>query len=160
MNSHIRLYKSSDITDLIQVTLLAFEPIFVSFEQILGPIIYPSVYPDWRLIQRETIESISRNEKIALWVAEAEGKVIGYVAYELNEKEKTGEVQLLAVHPKYQSQGIGTALNKFALQKMRESGIKMAVVGTGGDKSHAPARKSYEKAGYTALPLVRYYQHL
>jgi hypothetical protein len=38
--------------------------------------------------------------------------------------------------------------------------MKLAVVATGGDESHAPARKSYEKAGYTPLPLVRYYKDL
>ena len=38
--------------------------------------------------------------------------------------------------------------------------MKLAVVGTGGDEGHAPARRSYEKAGYTGLPLVRYYQEL
>jgi len=67
---------------------------------------------------------------------------------------------LLAVHPEYQNSGIGTELNTFALQKMKEGGMKLAVVGTGGDPGHAPARRSYEKAGYTALPLVRYYKDL
>jgi len=43
---------------------------------------------------------------------------------------------------------------------MKESGMKLAVVGTGGDPGHAPARRSYEKAGYTGLPLVRYYKVL
>jgi ribosomal protein S18 acetylase RimI-like enzyme len=94
------------------------------------------------------------------WVAELDGTVIGFIAYQLNVKDKTGEVQLLAVHPEFQNLGIGTELNHFALSKMKESGMKLAVVGTGGDPAHAPARKSYEKAGYTALPLVRYYRNL
>jgi predicted N-acetyltransferase YhbS len=67
---------------------------------------------------------------------------------------------LLAVHPEYQNQGIGTELNHFALKKMKESGMKLAVVATGGDPGHTPARRTYEKAGYTALPGVRYYQDL
>jgi ribosomal protein S18 acetylase RimI-like enzyme len=86
--------------------------------------------------------------------------VVGFLAYVLNADDKTGEVQLLAVHPDYQNQGIATKLNQFALQKMKESGMRMARVGTGGDPSHAPARRSYEKAGYTALPLVRYFKDL
>ena len=95
-----------------------------------------------------------------VWVAEVDGLAVGFIAYELHDKDKTGEVQLLAVHPEYQNDGIGTALNVFALQKMREAGMRLAVVGTGGEESHAPARRSYEKAGYTPLPLVRYYQKL
>lgn len=159
MNLRIRPFKKNDLNDLVQLTLLAFEPIFTSFEQILGPKIYPIIYPDWRKRQAEGVEKLSTNEKINLWVAQADGKVIGFIAYELYE-DKTGEVQLLAIHPEHQNHGIGTALNTFALQKMKEGGMKLAVVATGGDESHAPARKSYEKAGYTPLPLVRYYKDL
>jgi hypothetical protein len=43
---------------------------------------------------------------------------------------------------------------------MKENGMKLAVVGTGGDPGHAPARRAYEKAGYTAMPAVRYYKEL
>jgi ribosomal protein S18 acetylase RimI-like enzyme len=94
------------------------------------------------------------------WVAEVAGRVVGFVVYELNDKTRTGEVQLLAVHPEYQNQGVGTELNLFALQKLKEGGMILAVVGTGGDEGHAPARRSYEKAGYTGLPAVRYYKDL
>ena len=67
---------------------------------------------------------------------------------------------MLAVHPAHQNQGLGTQLNNFVLEEMKKSGVKMVVVGTGGDPGHAPARRSYEKAGFKALSLVRYYQML
>jgi ribosomal protein S18 acetylase RimI-like enzyme len=159
MNLVIRPFNNSDLHELITLTLLAFEPIFVSFEKILGPSIYPVIYPDWRKRQIEGVEKLSEDKKINIWVAEVDGKVVGYIAYEFYD-DWSAEVQLLAVHPEYQNHGIGTQLNSYALQRMRESGIKMAIVSTGGDESHAPARKSYEKAGYTALPLVKYYQNL
>jgi ribosomal protein S18 acetylase RimI-like enzyme len=124
-----------------------------------GQKIFPMIYPDWRIRQKAGVEMVSCNQKISFWVAEADGKVVGFIAYERYD-DKTGEVQLLAVHPEYQNRGIGTELNIFALQKMKEDGIQMAVVSTGGDNSHAPARKSYENAGYTALPLVKYYKDL
>jgi ribosomal protein S18 acetylase RimI-like enzyme len=107
------------------------------------------------------VEKICKDsENNMVWVADLDGTIAGFIAYDLNTKEKTGEVQLLAVHPEYQNRGIGTELNNFALRKMQESGMKLAVVGTGGDPGHAPARRSYEKAGYTGLPLVRYYKDL
>ena len=155
----IRPFNESDLNALIQITLLAFEPIFISFRQIFGSIIYPILYPDWRKIQTDGLIWISKNEKTSLWVAEWEGVLVGYIGYELKDDQK-GEVQLLAVHPNYQNRGIGTELNLFALQKMKEAGMVLAVVETGGDESHAPARVSYEKAGYTPLPLVRYFMHL
>jgi hypothetical protein len=43
---------------------------------------------------------------------------------------------------------------------MHAQGMRMAVVGTGGDPGHAPARAAYEKAGYTAFSLVRSYKML
>jgi hypothetical protein len=52
-----------------------------------------------------------------------------------------------------------SALNLFALDKMKAAGVKLAVVGT-GDEGHAPARRAYEKVGYTGLPTVRYYKAL
>jgi ribosomal protein S18 acetylase RimI-like enzyme len=147
--------------DIVRLSLLAWEPVFISFEKVLGPVIYPILYPDWRKSQKEGVETTCKDkEKMNVLVAESDGKVVGFLAYELHMKDKTGEVLLLAVHPEYQNREIGTELNNFALEKMKGGGMKMAVVGTGGDPGHAPARRSYEKAGYTPLPLVRYYKAL
>jgi len=159
MNVFIRPFICSDLNDLLTLTLLAFEPIFISFEKILGSHIYAIIYPDWQKRQTEGIEKISQDNKISLWVAEVDGKVVGYIAFEIYA-DASAEVQLLAVHPEYQNRGIGTQLNTFVLQQMKANGVKLAIISTGGDESHAPARRSYEKAGYTALPLVKYYQAL
>lgn len=146
---------------LVQLSLLAWEPVFDSFRQIMGPVVFPVVYPDWRRIQRETVEKFcAAREHAVVWVAEVEGRVVGYLVCEMQPQTQTGEVQLLAVHPDYQNQGIGTALNRYALDKMKERGIKVATVGTGGDPGHAPARRTYEKVGYRAFPQVWYFQDL
>jgi GNAT superfamily N-acetyltransferase len=150
-----------DLDEVVQLSLLAWEPVFISFERIMGPKIYPLIYPDWRAKQAEVVEGICKDkEKNSVLVAEMDGKVLGFLSYVLHEENATGEVQLLAVHPEYQNLGIGTELNLIALQKMRAAGMKVAEVGTGGDEGHAPARRSYEKAGYIPLPLVRYYKDL
>ncbi len=47
------------------------------------------------------------------------------------------------------------------LARMRELGAEVATVGTGGDPSHAPARRAYAKAGFgPALPSVYAYARL
>jgi hypothetical protein len=43
---------------------------------------------------------------------------------------------------------------------MRTSGMDIAVVETGGDSGHAPARAAYETAGFTLLPIARYFRLL
>jgi ribosomal protein S18 acetylase RimI-like enzyme len=161
MNLQIRAVLDEDIEAVVQLSLLAWEPIFISFKQILGAEIYARIYPDWQTLQRTGVEAICKEGGNTLvWVAEVDGIVAGFIACKLNMNDKSGEVEYLAVHPAYQNRGIGTALNTFTLNEMKQRGMRIAVLGTGGDDSHAPARRSYEKAGYTALPLVRYYKDL
>ncbi|HUS16564.1 MAG TPA: GNAT family N-acetyltransferase [Chloroflexia bacterium] len=146
---------------IVALSLLAWAPVFESFQQVLGPRVYAKLYPDWRRQQAEVVESICGDTAITVtWVAEVDGVVTGFIAYQLNAADKSGVGELLAVHPDYQNHGIGTDLNTFALTKMQESGMEIAWVGTGGDPGHAPARRSYEKAGYTDLPIARYFKAL
>lgn len=161
MKISIRPASHDDMEALVQLSLLAWVPVFHSFQHVLGSSIYPLLYPDWERQQREEVESVCKNDaRFFVWIAEEASIILGFIAYACNSEEQTGEVELLAVHPDYQNQGIGTALNTFALDKMKAEGVKLAIVATGGDLGHAPARRSYEKAGYTALPLVRYYKDL
>jgi ribosomal protein S18 acetylase RimI-like enzyme len=78
----------------------------------------------------------------------------------IDSDARTGEIDMLAVDPLVQRRGIGTALTSLAVQRLRDAGMGLAVVGTGGDPGHAPARRVYEKAGFVGLPLVRYYARL
>jgi ribosomal protein S18 acetylase RimI-like enzyme len=157
----IRPYTPADLGPILDLSILAWEPVFTAWQQILGPEIYPiAIYPDWRMGQRDVVEKIVVDDKFITLVAEVDGVVAGFLSYEINDETKIGEVQLLAVHPAYQNDGIGTELNLRALQIFKARGMKLAVVGTGGDEGHAPARRSYEKAGYTGLPAVRYYKKL
>ncbi|MAU09784.1 MAG: GNAT family N-acetyltransferase [Anaerolineaceae bacterium] len=160
MPTYIRPYEPTDLEPLYELTLLAFEPVFASFRQLLGPGIFPNLYPNWQQSQTDWVDTLVREDKYSVWVAVIEGNPVGLIAYSLDLEKQTAEVQFLVVHPDYQNDGIGTELNTLALEKMREAGIKLVEVGTGGDDSHAPARRAYEKAGYTPLPLVRYYQSL
>ncbi|MBM3315384.1 GNAT family N-acetyltransferase [candidate division WOR-3 bacterium] len=157
----IRPAREEDVEALVQLTLEAFVPVFPSFERLLGPAIYHIIWPDWRAGQRKGVETLCRErDKHLVWVAELNGVPVGFIACDVNPQEHTGEVQLLAVHPRHQNRGVGTALNRFALERMKERGVRLARVETGGDPSHAPARRSYEKSGYVPLPLVRYFKDL
>lgn len=161
MKAIIRHVYNDDISAIVELALLAWAPVFHSFESVLGPEIYGRLYPDWRRSQAAAVDRVCRHDhQNAVWVAELDGIIAGFVAFTLNSVDKVGEVQLLAVHPDQQGRGIGTELNSYALNMMKEGGMTLAVADTGGDPSHAPARRSYEKAGYRALPLVRYYKDL
>lgn len=162
MKKEVRLSTKDDVDAIVELGLLAWEPVFESFKNIMGPTVFPIIYPNWKKSQREEMERVCKEtDKYDTYVAEINGKVAGFTTLELNQETKKGEIYFLAVHPDAQNKGIGTVLNNFAIQKLKEAGMKIAVVGTGGDPSHAPARRSYEKAGFKrVLPVVNYYMDL
>jgi len=161
MQFQIRQAVDQDLEEIVRLSLLAWEPVFDSFRKVMGPNVFAVEYPDWKAAQTDTVQTYcAPRADRTVWVAEVDQRVAGFITCDLDQNKKMGEVALLAVHPDFQKQGIATALNQVALDYMRASGMKVAVVGTGGDPGHAPARRAYEKAGYFGLPIVRYYQDL
>jgi ribosomal protein S18 acetylase RimI-like enzyme len=157
--ARIRPFVEGDLVGTGELSLLAWEPVFESMEKVLGPRIFRLIWPDWKKSQAEGVKGACRaTDKYHTLVAKLGGRVVGFIAYEL--KGETGEVVLLAVHPEFQKRGIATQLNQAALDAMKAAGMKMAVAETGGEDGHAPARRAYEKAGYTGLPLVRYFKDI
>jgi ribosomal protein S18 acetylase RimI-like enzyme len=107
------------------------------------------------------VEEVCAAKKGRVWVAEVGASVVGFVAVELHHPERgMGETCMLAVDPDHQGGGIGTALTEFALDRLKDAGMKVAMVETGGDPGHAAARRTYEKAGYVLLPIAKYFKNL
>jgi len=156
----VREARASELELIQAFTVRAFEPVFASFKRILGARIYPHAYPDWQKLQSDLVESLYNDKNMNVRVADLNGQAVGLVAYEMDKETEQGVIEFLVVHPDHQNAGVGTALNEYALEKMREAGMKVAIVGTGGDDSHAPARKAYEKVGFVALPSVWYFKNL
>lgn len=67
---------------------------------------------------------------------------------------------MIAVDPESQRRGIATALTKHALAWFKGSGMTTVMVDTGGDPGHAPARHTYESAGFRPFPIARYFKKL
>ena len=79
----------------------------------------------------------------------------------LSPDGKIGTIMTNAVSRDYRGHGIGVRMYEFILNVMREKGAQYAKVLTGGDDGHAPARRAYTKAGFSAsLPSVTYYREL
>lgn len=120
--------------------------------------LYRTFYPDdWRVSQQKAVEDVCAAEDTTVWVAiSAErnsegtdaGSTVGFVAVKLDFESSMGKIYMVAVHPDFQGHGIGSALMEFALVWMKEAGISVAMVETGGDPGHAPARRTYEKLGF------------
>jgi ribosomal protein S18 acetylase RimI-like enzyme len=157
----IRLYDDRDAEAVVDLSLRAWAPVFASLEQVLGSEIFRRQHPDWREDQRKTVEEVCTAKKGRVWVAEVGASTVGFVAVELHHPERSmGEISMLAVDPDYQGRGIGTALTEFALDRLKDAGMRVAMVETGGDPGHAAARRTYEKAGYVLLPIAKYFKNL
>ena len=49
MSLQIRPVRDGDVEALVDLSLLAWAPVFPSFRQILGPDIYALIWPDWSI---------------------------------------------------------------------------------------------------------------
>ena len=149
-NLVIRPVKSDEISRLQEIRQAAFAPVFASFRSILGDEIYELAQAKEDDGQETLFSSmLEPDSDWEVYTAELAGTVVGFLALQNNLDTYIGEIGLNAVDPDYSGKGIGTAMYNFAIARMKEVGMKVATVATGGDPSHAPARRAYKKAGFT-----------
>jgi GNAT superfamily N-acetyltransferase len=157
-----RLALPTDTDRLDAIRRAAFAPIFLSFRALLGDELY-------ELAQRRDDEGqgallaslLAADSGWVVHVALLGGDVVGFLAIRPNSETLVGEIGLNAVDPRHGGNGIGTAMYEFAVTELQRAGMKVAMVGTGGDPSHAAARRAYQKAGFDAvIPSVWMYRRL
>jgi ribosomal protein S18 acetylase RimI-like enzyme len=156
----IEPYDPAHVDAVVRLSLRAWSPVFDSLKTELAPEVWQSFYPEgWRTSQEKSVRDTCANADMKVWVAIEAGIVAGFVAVRFHES-KLGEIYMIAVDPDYQRRGIAMTLTDFAVARMKEAGMEIAMVETGGDPGHAPARAAYEKAKFRALPLARYFRKL
>jgi GNAT superfamily N-acetyltransferase len=160
MKIQIEPYEPSQRDAVVRLSLRAWAPVFESIEKALDPDIFREFYPDWRVCQQKAVEDVCAAEDTHVWVAIDGGLTAGFVAVKLHAESRMGEIYMVAVDPEFQKRGIGAALTKFALDWMAGAGMSIAMVETGADPGHAPARRTYENAGFGLFPVARYFKKL
>lgn len=150
----------ADIEAIVSLALDAWAAVFSSFREQLGQELFELVYPDWRRQQEDAVRATCSSAGVDVWVADGDdGQPVGFVALRIAREGEAaaGEIDMIAVDPRCQRRGIGGALMTHAVTQFRADGLQLVVIGTGGDPGHAPARAMYERAGFRAFPLQRYY---
>jgi ribosomal protein S18 acetylase RimI-like enzyme len=156
----IEPYDDSRLDAIVRLSLRAWEPVFESIENAMDPDVYREQHPDWRVTQRRAVESACADEDVHVWVASEGPQTVGFVALKLHAEDQMGEIYMIAVDPDFQRRGIATALTDHSLAWFKQAGMTTAMVETGGDPGHAPARRTYESAGFRLLPIARYFKKL
>lgn len=162
LDFEIRPVIQADLPTLQRVREKAFAPVFRSFRSIAGEELARIAYAEAELEQGAHLDKMCQpNSRHHVYVAATSDLVIGFCGYTTDCDRRVGQIGLNAVDPDYAARGVGTALYEFVLARMKDEGMKAAGVGTGGDQSHAPARRAYEKAGFlTGIPSVLLYRRL
>jgi ribosomal protein S18 acetylase RimI-like enzyme len=156
----IEPYDDSRLDAIVRLSLRAWAPVFDSIENAMDPDVYREQHPDWRVTQRAAVESVCAEEDLPVWIASEGSKAVGFVALKLHTEDRMGEIYMIAVDPDFQRRGIATALTHHSLAWLKQSGMTTVMVETGGDPGHAPARRTYESAGFRLFPIARYFKKL
>jgi ribosomal protein S18 acetylase RimI-like enzyme len=145
---------------VVALSLRAWAPVFASLEREMAPEVWAAFYPNgWPEVQRASVEAACDAKDLTLSVALDGERVVGFVAVRIHDA-LMGEIYMIATDPSAQRRGVARALTDHALAFMRGKGNTIAMVETGGDPGHAPARSTYEAAGFRNLPLARYFRKI
>jgi GNAT superfamily N-acetyltransferase len=127
----------------------AFAPVFTSFRRILGDEIYDFAQRREDEAQAHTLASFFQTDSDwDVHIASFNDEVVGFVCIKLDDSLFIGEIGLNAIDPSWSGRGFGFEMYQYAQRCMQHAGMKVAVVSTGADSSHAAARRAYRKAGF------------
>ncbi|MBT7102381.1 GNAT family N-acetyltransferase [archaeon] len=143
---YIRKCGKKDVKSVKKIALMAFAANKKIQKKILGNSIFKTFYPDWQKKKEKTIEYLCKSRDCRIYVAEKDNKILGFASFRLSkDKPLTAEILTNGVSPKYQKQGIGSALYKKLISELKILGIKYVHVNTDNEI----AEKAYEKVGFS-----------
>lgn len=115
---------------------------------------YRGIYPDAKIdgfdIEKETEKfcALVSSEQIDLYVAKAEDKIVGYMAYGKNPRHieaESDELVLLSILKEWQGKGIGRQLFDYAKELLQNKGADRMELYC--NKYNLPAQAFYKKMG-------------
>jgi len=157
----VRDLEPADVAAAVAIAVAAWEPIFASFRRILGEELYAAIRPDPAAAKAAQVRAACEADSSAhACVAELDGRVVGFATY-YAKPSGVGEIGNNAVRPDCRGRGIAPRMYAYVQERLKALGMRFVEVATGGEASHAPARRAYEKAGFDIqLPKVTYYRKL
>ena len=157
----IRAFRKEDLETICAIAKRAYTRIFNGFEEQIGKEALDIWIPDARNSKTVQLTLMADRHPEWLHVCERNGRIVGFIMFNLDYERKLGTINNNASDPLAGEKGVGHEMYTFALDYFRREGMKMAMVHTGLDEAHAPARKAYERMGFDrTIPEVLYFKML
>ena len=129
MNSiSFRLYRSDDLSTIKDLTVNSFGGVTIeeNVEQALGVL----NGHDWRWRKARHIDEDVAANPGGIFVAECQGRLVGYITTRVDREAGKGRIPNLAVEAKFRGRGLGRQLIERALEYFRAQGLAYAVIET------------------------------
>lgn len=128
MNLTIRTFRPADLAELQRLTVESFEGVTLeqNVEQKLGVV----GGHDWRWRKARHLGDDAAANPRGIFIAEAEGRIIGYITTLIDRDAGKGRIPNLAVAASQRGQGLGRRLIEHALEYFRREGLSYAMIET------------------------------
>jgi ribosomal protein S18 acetylase RimI-like enzyme len=128
MDITIRPYRPDDLDSLRRLTVDSFAG--VTLEQNVEDALGVLNGRDWRWRKARHVDEDVAANPTGVFVAEAAGRVVGYVSTRIDRETGKGRIPNLAVSEEARNQGLGRRLIEHALDYFRSEGLVYAVIET------------------------------
>jgi len=125
---NIRAYRPDDLAGIKQLTVEAFAGVTLeeNVEAALG-ILHGR---DWRWRKARHIDEDVAANPAGIFVAEAQGRIAGYISTRVDHESSKGRIPNLAVAAEFRGQGLGRRLIEAAVGYFRRAGLAYAMIET------------------------------
>ena len=124
----IRNYRPGDLQSIKALTVESFAG--VTLEQNVEDTLGLLHGHDWRWRKARHIDQDVAANPSGIFVAEADGRVVGYITTVIDREAGKGRIPNLAVAAEFRKQGLGRQLIERALDYFREEGLEYAMIET------------------------------
>ncbi len=124
----IRSYRSDDLEAVKRLTVEAFAG--VTLEQNVEEALGLLHQHDWRWRKARHLDEDAVLNPAGIFIAEAHGRVVGYITTRLDREAGKGRIPNLAVAAEFRGRGLGRQLIERALDYFRGEGMEYAVIET------------------------------
>jgi ribosomal protein S18 acetylase RimI-like enzyme len=143
----IRLYQPGDLDAMKRITVEGFDGTAIdqSVERALGVL----GGRDWRWRKARQIEEDCEAHPAGVFVAEENGRVIGYITTRVDREASKGRIPNLAVDESARGRGLGRQLLEYALAYFRREGLAFAMIET--MSNNAAGQHLYPSCGFVEV---------